>query len=344
LDATLKSKIAEQKTARGRVSFKNVEEVDRQIKRLEEQVDTGTMKLVDEKKALAEITGLRKQRKQFAGFDDSQKEIDDIKAKISELKKEREHPEEKASRDRYSEIQKELDSIKAEHDETYKNLNALRDERTRIHGVQQEKYIAIRTLKDKYFKAKREFKDYEDAAWKARKERQKAERDAFEKEKRRKIADRKMEEARNPAYTDEILTAEGLIRYFDPSAAVSNTTTEPGKFAAQAQRTVDDSGIKGTRRLKKDEQEDNYFVGTGGKKGKKGKKQPTANSPTSSAPTEGGKFNLSIGVIEELAKVGVEPPMNQSDVPSVVEKLKEKLESWKKDQKSKTEEVSHEPV
>jgi hypothetical protein len=298
------------------------------------------MKLADEKKALADITSLRKQRKLFAGFDESQKEIDELKGKISDLKKEKESAEEKTLRERYTEITTELDKIKADHDEAYKNLNSLRDERTRLHEAQQEKYNAMRAVKDKYFKARREYKDYEDAAWKARKERQKAERDAFEKEKRRKIADKKMEEARNPAYTDEILTAEGLIRYFDPSAIVSNTATGPGKFAAQAQRTVDDSGMKGTRVLKKGEQDDNYFIGKAGKKGKKGKKGGAIGSLTTSAPTEGGKFNLSIGVIEELAKVEVEPPMNQADVPSVVEKLKTKLETWKKDQKAKTDEVS----
>jgi hypothetical protein len=77
-------------------------------------------------------------------------------------------------------------------------------------------------------------------------------------------------------------------------------------------------------------------MGTGGKKGKKGKKGTA--SPAPSTPTE-GKFNLSMGVIEELAKVNVEPPMTQSDVPAVIEKLKSKLDHWKKDQDKKTKEV-----
>lgn len=340
LDATLKARIAEQKTARSRVSYKNVEEVDREIQRLEKQVDAGTMKLVDEKKALAEISNLRKQRKGFAGFDEAQSGIDDVKAQISELRKELDNPEAKALSEKYNGIQKELDNIKAEQDEAYKSINSLRDERSTIHAEQQEKYLAMRDIKDQYYKARKAYKEYEDEAYRQRRERQKAERDAYEKEKRRKIADKKLEEASEPAFVDEILTAEGLIRYFDPTAPeASKSLRGPSGFAAEAQRTVDDSNIKGTRVMRKDEE--NYFMGTGGKKGKKGKKGSAAGSTTSSTPSESGKFNLSMGVIEELAKVGVEPPMNQSDVPSVVEKLKVKVEQWKKDQDRKTKEVRY---
>ena len=340
LDAQLKSRMAEQKTARARVSFKNVEEVDREISRLEKQVDAGTMKLVEEKKALAEVSSLRKQRKGFAGFDEAQKGIDDVKTQISELRKTLDNPEAKALSERYSEITKELDGIKAEQDEAYKSINSLREDRIKHHAEQQEKKSVVRDIKDQFHKARVAYRDYEQEQWRQRQERQKAEREAYQKEKRRKIADKKLEEASEPAFMDEIITAEGLIHYFDPSApAASKSLRGPSGFAAEAQRTIDSSGIKGIKVSKKDEREEMYFQGTGGKKGKKGRKGNGDASPAPSTPTE-GKFNLSIGVIEELGKVDVEPPMNQSDVPSVVEKLKSKLEKWKTDQDIKTKEVS----
>ena len=86
------------------------------------------------------------------------------------------------------------------------------------------------------------------------------------------------------------------------------------------------------------DREDDYFVGTGGKKGKKGKKG--GNASASPAAGESTKFNMNIGLIEEFAKIKVDPPMNQSDVPAVVEKLAAKITEWKKNQSSKTEEVS----
>ncbi len=349
----MKSRMTEQKNARARIPFKSVEEVDREIQRLEKQVDTGKMKLVDEKKALADISSLRKQRKGFAGFDETQKGIDDMKSQLADLRKDLNDPEATALSEKYSGIAKELDEIKARQDEAYKSINALRDERTNIQAEQQTKYAAIRAVRDAYYNQRKAYNDYENEAYRARKERQKSERDAYEKDKRRKIAEKKLEEAAEPAYMDEILTAEGLIRYFDPAAGAglsSKTSSGPGKFAAQAQRVVDGKDIKGTKVERKDEED--YFKGTGGKKGKKGKKggsaAATTNGASSPAPASGesaaaagpaGKFNLSMGVIEELGKVNVEPPMGQADVAAVVEKLQGKLKNWRESQEKKTEEV-----
>ena len=280
---------------------------------------------------------MRKQRKGFAWFEEAQRGIETVKAQISELKKTLDNPEAKALSEKYEAIAKELDDIKAEQDEAYKSISSLRDERTKLQSEQQEKYAAIREIKDQFYKARKAHREHEQELYKQRQERKQAEHNAYQKEKRRKIADEKLEEASQPAYMDEILTTEGLIRYFDPSTPeASKALREPSGFAKEASRKVDDSTIKGTRLSKKEDREDEYFMGTGGKKGKKGRK--AAGSPAPSTPTE-TKYNLSIGVIQELAKVNVEPPMNQSDVPSVLEKLKEKLEHWKKDQDRKTKEV-----
>ncbi|KAL4934288.1 putative nuclear segregation protein (Bfr1) [Aspergillus undulatus] len=340
IDATLKARIAEQNNSRTRMSFKNVDELDREISRLEKQVDSGTLRLVDEKKILADISSLRKQRKNFASLDDAQKVINDLKTQIATLKKTLDNPEQKALSDKYTEIQKELDGIKAEQDSAFKNLNALRDERTKLHGEQQTKWAAIREVKDNYYKARKAYKEYEDEAWRIRREKQKAQREAFEREKKRKVADKKLEEASRPAYTDDILVAQGLIRHFNPSydfaaLGLSDKKEEGPGFRAEVGRTVEDSGIKGMKVLKKDE--DDYFVGTGGKKGKKGKKGGANGSPAPSTPAE-AKFNMNVGIIEDFAKIKIDPPMNQSDVPAVVEKLAAKITEWKKDQASKTEE------
>ena len=336
LDATLKARIAEQNNSRTRMPFKNVDEFDREIARLEKQVDSGTMRLVDEKKTLSDISNMRKQRKNFAGMDEVQKVINDVKAQIAALKKSLDSPESRALSDKYAAIQKELDGLKSKRDGAFKNLNSLRDERTRLHADQQQKWSAIREIKDGYYKARKAYKEYEDEAWRARRERQKAEREAFDREKKRKVADKKLEEASMPAYADEILTAQGLIRHFNPAYDFSALGLDDKKghdanFRAEVGRTVDDAGMKGVKILKKEDREDDYMAGTGGKKGKKGKKG------TSTPET---KVNFNSGIIEDFAKVKVDPPMNQSDTPAVVEKLAAKIAEWKKNQATKTEEVS----
>ena len=341
LDARVKSMITEQKTKRSQVSFKSTEEIDREIQRLEKVAESSDATLVDQKKAIAEISNLRKQKKAFGGFDEAQRAIDKVKAEIAELRKQMDNPEAKALSQRYDEADKELKSLKAQQDDAYKGINALRDERTKAHAEQQEKWAALREIKDQFHKARMAYRDYEQEQYRQRQERMKAERDAYNKEKRRKIADKKLEEASEPAFVDEIMTAEGLIRYFDPSVPeASKSLRGPSGFAAEPMRSVDsNSQIKGMKVSKKEDREDNYFMGTGGKKGKKGKKGSTTASPAPGTPTE-GKFNLSIGIIEELAKVNVEPPMSQADVPAVVEKLKAKREQWKNDQDKKTKEVN----
>ena len=295
---------------------------------MEKQVDSGTMKLVDEKKALAEISTLRRQKKGFTNLDDLQKRIDEKKAENTELKKTFDNPESRALSQKYEDNQKELDDIKAGREASKSSMDTLRADRDRLYEEQQVTYRAIRAVKDEYYQGKKAFKEHEDQIWQQRREKKAAEDAEWRKGKRQQIAQQKLEEASEPAFLDEIRTAEGLIKHFDPSYGTDDGPKGPSEFAATAQRTIDDSGFKGMKVVKKEDED--FFVGAGGKK-KKGKK---------GAAAESGKFNMNVGIIEELGKVGVDPPSTQADIPNVVEKLKGKLEDWKKNQKEQTEKAS----
>lgn len=337
LDETLKSRIAEQKVARGKNPYKSVDEIDQQIARLQKSVDAGTMKIVDEKKALADISQLNRQKKSFAGFDQAQKGIDEVKAQIAELKKTMDDPASRALSDRYTEITTELDKIKAEQDEVYKNLNALRDERTAAHEDQQKKYTSVKEIKDKYYSSRRAAVEYEREARRIRDEKRRAENDAYHRGRRQEVAKEKLEEASAPAYQDEIRTTQALLYHFDPSSIAKPEAAGPGKFAAAATRKVEAQEFKGTVVKSKKDNDEDFMAGTGGKKNKR------ANRGTASPATE-GKFQLDIGTIENLGRINVDPPMQQSDVPAVVEKLKEKLAYWKENQDAKTKEVRTYPL
>ncbi|KAF1985447.1 hypothetical protein K402DRAFT_379250 [Aulographum hederae CBS 113979] len=338
LDEVLKAKVAEQKAARGQHNFQSVEEISAKILELQKQVAIGSLKLVDERRANDTIGQLQRQKKAFGGLEQQEKNIQDIKAQIADLRKSLDDPEAKAISDRYTAIAKELDGLKAESDAAFKNINALRDERTKANAEQQEKYTALREVKNKYYNSLRAFKDYEFEAKKQRFEKQKQEREKYETERRKATAQQKLEEASAPAYQNEIHIAQGLIRYFDPTSVEAKEATGPSKFAAAPQRTVDSSGMKGTVLKSKKDVEDDYFVGTGGKKGKKGAKKGGPATPTESSAPASGKFNMSIGIIEELGKIGLDAPGTQGDVPAVLQQLRDKLEFWRKDQDRKTKE------
>jgi uncharacterized coiled-coil DUF342 family protein len=330
LDEKLKSKIAEQKTARSRVAFKNIEEVDREIARLDKQVNSGMMKLVDERKALTEISNLRKQRKGFAGFELAQKEIDDLKAELKAKRDTLDDPETKALSDKYNKLQAELDAIKAEQDDAFKNIQSLRDERTRLQAEQQEKYLAIKKIKDDYYNQNRAVQKYEYEARQRLRERRKAEQERYEKEKKKERAQKMLAEASDKAYLDEIRRGESLLRFLDPTYQAEKTPlVAPSQFQAQAQRTVDDSGLKGVKVVRKEDKEEDYFKGNGGKKGKKGRNTPPAS----------GKYSCPPSVVEDCAFMGIDPPMSAADIPAVREKVKAKLDFWKSDQDAQTERV-----
>ena len=330
----IKQMIQEQKNQRAKMPFKSVEEIDAQIDHLNKQVESGKMKMVDERKALDEVSKLRKQRKGFSALDDLQKRIDEKKAENAELKKTFDTQESRALSQRYEDNQRELDEIKAARDGTNKNFDAIKAEREKLNNEQKATWAKIKEIKDTYYQNRKAYKEYEDMLYQQRRDRVKAEREAYEKEKRKRIADETLQKASDRAYMDEIRSAESLLAFFDPSTRTSDASKEPSKFAAEAQRTVDESVLKGMKVMKKEEED--FFVGSGGKKKGRGKK---TTGDGASVPTKTGKFNLDPGTIEGLSGLGIDPPASQAEVPAVIEKLREKLEFFKKDQDRKTKEV-----
>ena len=333
-EEVIKSFIKKQNEAKEKLGFKNVAELDAQRDRLQKQVDSGTMRLVDEKKTLSQISSLTKQRKEYDALSDGQKTIDQKKAENAELRKTFDNAEARALGQTYEKNQKELDDIKAVRDDSNKSFDSLKAEREKLYADQRDAFGKIRQVKDDYHQQRKAHKEYEDLLWQQKRERQKTERDAYEKEKRKRIAEQRLEEASEPAYLDEIRSAEGLIRHFDPSYGTPDADKGPGQFEATAQRTIDDSGFKGMKVVKREEED--FFAGSGGKKKGKGRK-----AAVNGAGTEAGKLNLNMGIIEQLGKVGIDPPSTQGDVPAVVEKLKEKVAAWKKDQDEQTQKVTH---
>jgi len=207
------------------------------------------------------------------------------------------------------------------------------------YNAQQETYAAIKKIKDDYYQQGRAVQKYEYEARQKARERQKAERENYEKEKRKERAQKILAEAGDKAYLDEIRRAESLLRYLDPTYTAEKAPLQaPSGLEAQAQRTVDDAGLKGTRVVRKEEREDAYFAGTGGKKGKKGRKgAAVANGDSPSSPSSSAKYSCPPSVMEDCSAMGIDPPMSAADIPAVREKVKAKLDHWKADQDAQTE-------
>lgn len=331
LEDSIKKKIAESQASKKKLPYKSSAEIDSKIADLERQVDSGKLKLVEEKKYLQEVSQLKRAKKSFTEANSSQASIDAEKKQVEELRKQIDDPESKALSKQFDDIKAELDSLRGEQDVAYKSRQKLYDERNALSAKSKEIYNNIKALKDTYYQSKKASINFEKEQRQKRYDAQKAERDAYEKQKRLEQANKKMEEAREPAYEVEITTCNNLIRYFDPSTAGD---VKSGGFAKSfaGGRSLDIRSVEAPAEgivlqpKKNRDSEENYFVGGKGKK--KGAKTEAKKED---------RFNLSIGTIQELSTVNVQAPLNQSEVAATLEKLKEKLQWYKENQKSETD-------
>lgn len=334
-EETVKRLINESKADRAKLPVKNLEELEEKIARLERDVNSGMMKLVDEKKALNEISNLRKQKKLFGGFEQQQKLIDEHKAKIKEIKDSLDTPEAKKLSEEYATLQAELDVIKAEQNTARDNLGKLRDERTKLKIERDAKYAELRALRDEYFTQKKAAAAYEREQKAKRAEREAAEREKYAKEKRMERAKAMLAEASEPAFLEEIRRANSLLHFFDPS----HQTVEKAPLVANKGlgatdiRKVEADGLKGVRLVRKEDRDEDYLPAA--KKGKKGKKNKAAEGGVAAS----GKFSLPPAVMDDCKTLGINLPSGAADVPAAIEAIKAKLANWKANQEAETKKV-----
>ncbi|KAG6854779.1 hypothetical protein C0991_001206 [Blastosporella zonata] len=326
----IQKKIKDLQAAKGKVPFKNIAEVDAHIKSLEKQVDSGAMKLADEKRALADISSSKRNRRIVESFQADQDSIEADRATVDELRKQLDDPEFKATSDRYDAIRKELDQLKKEGDEAYAGRSKLFEERDNIQSQltvlfnqKREGAALFREANDLYWN-----KVNEDRARRAEKAR--AQRAAEEAQKKAEVAERLREEATLPAFQAQIEDCQTLIDYL-LGKNTSNVTykstplLEKSEIAGVAKlevRQVDAAPEGSIVRKKKGEDEENYFIGGKGKgKGKKGTIKAT-DATTASVP-----LNLPLPTLTALLSLSIPPPASSADLPRVVEDLKTK-KTW----------------
>ncbi|OSD04280.1 hypothetical protein PYCCODRAFT_1433663 [Trametes coccinea BRFM310] len=334
----IQKKIKDLNAARAKIPFKTVAEVDERIRQLEKQVESGNLKLVEEKRALQEISQWKRSRRIVEGFQAEQESIEADRAKADELRKQLDDPEAIAISKRYDEIKAELDELKKESDEAYASRSKLLDERSALQGQLDELYNKKRESAQRFKEANDRFytKLNEDRARRA--ERQRAQRQAEEEAKKKEIADRLREEAEIPAFQAQIEDCQTLIDYFSGKSSTATLSSQkPLKQKSDLAgvpklepRQVEAAPEGVIVRKKKGEDEDAYFVGGGKKKGaKKGAAKPSAPAPETNGGSESasGQLNVPLPTLTALLSLSIPPPTSSADVSRVIEDLKTK-KAW----------------
>ncbi|KAI5893290.1 uncharacterized protein SCHCODRAFT_02621366 [Schizophyllum commune H4-8] len=339
----IQKKIKDLNAAKQKAPFKTVAEVDTHVRNLEKQVESGNMRVVDEKRALQEIQQLKRSRRTVESFQADQESIEADRAKLDELRKQLDDPEFKAISDRYDTIKAELDEIKKVDDEAYANRSKLFAERDELqaqinalYNQKRESSRLYREANDRYWT-----KVNEDRARRA--ERARAQRAADELAKKQETARRLREEAEIPAFQAEIEDCQTLIDYFSGksgSAAPELKTAQPKDAPEVAGvpkleiRKVESAPEGAIVRKKKGEEEADYFVA--GKK--KGKKQPREQPKEKAPPADTDKLHVPFATLSALLALSIPPPANHGDVPRVIEDLGTKKAWFEANQKRVTAE------
>jgi uncharacterized coiled-coil DUF342 family protein len=334
----IQKKVKDLQAAKSKIPFKTVAEVDTHIKNLDKQVESGSLTLAAEKRALQDISTFKRNRRTVESFEADQESIEADRRAADELRKQLDDPESKAASDRYEAIKAELDELKKESDEAYAGRNKLFEERdlcqaelNTLFNAKRESTQRFRDANDRYWA-----KVNEDRARRAEKAR--AQRAAEEQSKKLEIAERLREEASLPAYQAEIEDCQTLIDYFSGKSS-GNVT-----FASTPALLVPKKDVVGLAKLelrkveaepepglivrkKKGDDDEAYFVGGKGKKSKKGGAKANGSSEAPTSSSSSASLNVPLPTLSALLSLSIPPPTATADVPRVVEDLKIK-KAW----------------
>ncbi|KAG9317288.1 hypothetical protein JVU11DRAFT_1484 [Chiua virens] len=323
----IQKKTKDLQAARGKTPFRTVPDVDAHIKNLDKQVESGSMKLADEKRALQEISQAKRSRKIVEGFQATQESIDFDRTVADDLRKQLDDPESKVISDRYDKIKAELDELRRESDEAYAGRSKLFEERDSLQARVSDLYNEKRASAQQFREANDRYwaKVNEDRARRAEKAR--TQRAAEEAQKKLEHAQRLREEATLPAYQAEIEDCQTLIDALSgksPETVTLSSSSLPEKgdvvgVPKLELRQVEAANDGLVARKKKGEEEETYFTG----RGRRGKKDKTPKIATETDTLK----TLSFGTITALSKLAIPIPTSASDLPRVIEDLKTK-KAW----------------
>ncbi|KAF9018260.1 hypothetical protein CPC16_009553 [Podila verticillata] len=337
LSNSLKKKIADLKSTQDKLPFKTLDAVEAQIVKLEKQLESGSIKLVEEKRFLQEISVLKKAKKTVEAAQTQQIAIDADKAAIAALKETIDDQTAKALSAEYNTLQAQVDEISKAKDEVWKKRNDLFDERTRLQKELDELYQQKKAVNDEYFTALRDYNKFQQDLQVRKREEYNAKKQQELEEKRLAIAKEERELAEIPAYSNEIVTCESVYKYLlsfstdekriAEAAAIGVTTVEaPKANVRQVDATANvPSGVMLAK--KADKVEEVFFAGKSKKnKGPKEKK------------VEVNSFKLPLAVLEQLVELKVVVPTSTVDLEKTLDALAEKRDFFKANQEKATAE------
>ncbi|TIB67846.1 hypothetical protein E3Q24_03981 [Wallemia mellicola] len=339
LQDSMQKKLKDLQASKSKIPFKTVDAIDDRVTSLDGEIESGTLRLADEKRALQEISNLRRHRKVVEGFAQQQQAIDADRAQIDALKLHLDDPESKALNDKAEEIKKGLTQAKVEIDQAQASRQTLFDQRNKLQADLDAVYAEKREHNEKHRETMDAYyqKVNEDKARRA--QRAKEEREIEEAQKAKVLAEQIREDAKLPAFEAQIQDCQTLIDQFarigglQTSSQAKEDDGQPSNgFGQHNIRQVEDQIPAGTVLKKKNQEDDDaYFVG-GAKSKKKAGKKTAANGSSED------KLNVPLATLTALMGLSIPPPKSQSEIQTTVESLEIKKAWYEANQTKQTKE------
>ena len=289
----------------------------------------GGITLQEEKKFVAEISSLKKAKKnlealnsQPAGIENDKVKIDTLKAQMDAIEKEIKEvdPKVTAAKEKLVAVEKEL---KVSYGSISSLLDTKKELSAKFNQIKEEKnalYQSFKTSQDAWFAWDRDEK-------KRKFEAEKLERAAEKEARLLSLAEQELEEAGVAAFQGEIGVCDALIKFFKTQAPQESHDKAAQEIKIEGSDLVEKSmPARATLLIRKEDREEDFMV-LGGKKNKNKKR----NHNISAKP-----IRMDLELIDQLSKFSINIPKTTADAPAAIEALVAKKQQFKENSEAQT--------
>lgn len=323
IDSSMKKKIQEVQLQTSKNQFKTVGEIDQRIAYLDNLIDQGNLKLVDERKYIKEMSSLRKLKKDFTSIEKIQLSIDQDKIKISQLKASINSHQSKEVQKQFESIQNQLDEINKSNKSIIDKKNEIFNKRQSIRKQKDEKYQAIRDLNADFDQEMTKFKKLLSEERARREQEEKQSKELQKQQERKKFAQEKLDQASIPAFSEEIESIHNLLAHFDPTYVKPTKkmipSADPSITTVHQERKIEMPADFVVISKKQEE-----FVPGSSSKSKKNKKSKSKT------------YTADPAIIVALTDLSIDFPKSEADIENTITILKETLQALQDKQEEQT--------
>lgn len=332
----LKRKIDEVSAAKEKLPFKSTKEVDLKIQALEKSLETQSLKLIEEKKIVADISKLKKSKKTIEELEGQNSEIDSIRMNIENIKKslDLKDAENAGIKQSINKIHEELVALDGDREEINKAKKIAYDERK---SLQDKLNTLYQQKKDLFENNKKEQEEY-----RIKMDQERVKREAMKKVRDQEYQVKDLEKALHaldrPAFDEQVDKCVQLMNYLlsnfvKDAPLVEAPAKVPEKKPSSSLNIRQVESIPaGVALPKKGQNEEVFYMGSAPKKTLK-TKTPSSKSPASSS------FKLPLHVITGLSELHISIPPSVQEVPKCIEVLKAKKAEFEKEEEKRNSEI-----